>query len=112
MGKPAPKGNQYAKGNKGGYAMPKEYRDKQVCLKTLMLEELIRIMQGDNKAAKFQVILKHGGKAMPTEIEGMGEDGTIIVKLIDYAKGDRVTTSIRSGQPSVPVGGAVEPGPV
>lgn len=86
-GKPgAPKGNKNAKGNNGGYGMPPDYRSKQVKLKTLMVDEMLKIMQGKNKQAKLQVIMKHGGRALPAEIEGVGEDGSIIVKVVDFER--------------------------
>lgn len=108
----APAGNQNAKGNSGGFGLPKAYREKQVELKKLMVEEMLKIMRGKDKNKKLQVIMKHGSRALPAEIEGVGDGGEFIIKIIDYGNGSGNPAQLRPGEAPLPAEGATEPGAV
>lgn len=82
---PAPKGNKFAQGHTGGYGMPKEYREKQVELRKKIVDEMLKVMNGKNKNAKLQLVMKLGLNCVPREVElNNGGDGEFILKIVDY----------------------------
>jgi len=76
------------KGNKGG----KSHNDRKLAAKvrTLALNQIADILEGDDEAYKKQIILKMSSTILPRLNEHTGEDGgELKINLINY--GDSTT---------------------
>lgn len=107
----APPGNKNGIGNSGGYGMPKEYRQKQIALRKKIVDEMLGVMNGKNKTAKLQLVMKLGINCVPREVELQnGGEGEFVIKIVDY--GNLNSAQLRSGKQAVPAEGAEQSGAV
>ena len=108
----APHGNKNAVGNSGGYGYDKEYRKKQGDVKKKVLDEILRVLNGKNRKEKLSLVMKLGINCIPKEVEGTGDGGEFVIKIIDYGNGSGNPAQLRPGAAAVPAEGASEPGEV
>ena len=69
----APKGNKYAKGNKGGGLITTE-RELVYTFKKLALNEMIRVMKSDDEKYKKELILRMGTSVIPRDLNIGGDE--------------------------------------
>jgi hypothetical protein len=92
---PAPKGNQNALGNSGNAQID---RKKVSTFKGMVLDYVIKVMQGKNEKLKREIVLKSIGHILPRQFEGTPDGDPITFKLI---YGNRDCDSLQIPTPTV-----------
>jgi hypothetical protein len=75
----APKGNNFAKGNKGGKPYSKENREKVAKVRGMTLDYILSALKGKDEILKKEIVLKIATTCIPTEITGEGGEAIKIV---------------------------------
>lgn len=100
----APTGNKNAKGNSGGYGYDKAYRKQQGDVKKKVLAEILKVLNGKDRREKLALVMKLGINCIPREVEGTGDEGEFILKIVDYGSID--PAQLRPSAASVPAAGS------
>ena len=103
MARGAEPGNQRALGNKGNRSC-RDNRAKAVKAKGYLLDYIIKVFESpdDNESLKKELVLRLGANAFPKELEGQGDEGEFIVKVINYA-GNNNSISIPATRLSIAI---------
>ena len=85
------KGNKISVGNDSGNPLLRQNRKLTSEVRNLLLKAIVLGLKGKDKKFKQELVLKLGNSALPKVIQGPGDDGELIIKVINYGSSNSVS---------------------